>query len=322
MEGLMLPACCIRWCKNERWDREVEMRSREKRILAAYKGAKRLQIDDASKLVLFSDTHRGRGSGADEFARNQKLYHTALRHYYREGYTYIELGDGDELWQERHMWEITAEYDHIFGLLALLYREGRLHMLYGNHDKAKSDEKWVRQNLQTYYPRRETTPSPLFPGIAVEEAILLTHRETGGEILLLHGHQADFFNDRLWRLGRFLVRYLWQPLELVGFRNPFETGQNYKRRTIVEKILAGWGEKNRQTIVAGHTHRPVFPQKASGKYYNTGSSVHTRYITALELAAGAIALVKWEVAAREDGSLHIAKEMLSDARPLREVFFA
>ena len=303
------------------WGEEVEAKGRERRISAACRRAKRLPIDDNSKLVLFSDTHRGRGSGADDFAKNQKLYYTALRHYCREGYTYIELGDGDELWQERHMWEITAEYDHIFGLLSLLYREGRLHMLYGNHDKVKSNENWVRLNLQSYYQRREAAPSPLFPGIRVEEAILLAHRETGGEILLLHGHQADFFNDNLWRLGRFLVRYLWQPLELVGFRNPFDAGQNHKRQTIVERILAGWGEKNNRPVVAGHTHRPIFPQKASDRYYNTGSSVHTRYITALEITEGAMALVKWEIAAREDGSLHIAKEALSYARPLREIFF-
>ena len=275
-----------------------------KRISAAYRRAKRLMIDRESKLVLFSDTHRGRGSGADDFAKNQKLYHTALRHYVREGYTYIELGDGDELWQERCMWEIAAEYDHIFALLADLYRAGRLHMLYGNHDRVKRDENWARENL------------PMFPDIRVEEAMVLKHRETGGEMLLLHGHQADFFNYRLWRLGRFLVRYLWQPLELVGFRNPFEADQNWRRRTKVEKKLADWGRRERIPLVAGHTHRPMFPQKAGEKYYNTGSSVHTRYITAIELAGETITLVKWEVAAKEDGTLYITKEAIGAGRSL------
>jgi len=279
-----------------------------KRISAAYGRAKRFVLDADSKLVLFSDTHRGRGSGADDFAKNQKLYHVALRHYAREGYTYIELGDGDELWQERHMWEITAEYDHIFALLAALYREGRLHMLYGNHDRVKRDEDWTREHL------------PMFPDIRIEEAIVLEHRATGGEMLLLHGHQADFFNYRLWRLGRFLVRYIWQPLELVGFRNPFEADQNWRRRTKVEKKLASWSKREQIPLVAGHTHRPVFPQKVEEKYYNTGSSVHTRYITALELAEEVIALVKWEVAAKEDGTLYITKEVLNEGRPLRELF--
>ena len=291
----------------------------ERRISAAYERAKRLWIDDHSRLVLFSDTHRGRGSGADDFARNQKLYHTALRHYAREGYTYIELGDGDELWQERHMWEITAEYDHIFGLLAMLYREGRLHMLYGNHDSVKGDPDWVRENLETYSPRGDRGPVPLFPGITVEEAIVLRHKETDGEMLLLHGHQADFFNYRLWWLGRFLVRYIWQPMELVGLRNPFEADQNPKRRTRVEKLLTEWTSTRGIPLVAGHTHRPIFPQP-EGKYYNSGSSVHTRYITAIELANGAMTLVKWEIAAKEDGTLYITKDALSGSRAIGQVF--
>ena len=296
------------------------MTSGRRRISAAYGRAKRLVIDQNSKLILFSDTHRGRGSGADDFARNQKLYYTALRHYHREGYTYIELGDGDELWQERHMWEITAEYDHIFALLADLYRTGRFHMLYGNHDKVKRGTAWAEQNLQTYHPRGAQTPAPLFPGMRVEESIRLVHRETGGELLLLHGHQADFFNYTLWWLGRFLVRYLWQPLELLGLRNPFDAEQNPKRRTKVEQILSTWAANHKTPIVAGHTHRPLFPPEPDGSYYNTGSSVHTRYITGLELADETLTLIKWEVAAKEDGTLYIKKETLSPGRPIREIF--
>jgi len=297
----------------------VGNRFRKRRISAAYARAKRLKIDDTSKLLLVSDTHRGGGGGSDDFARNHTIYHAALRHYQRAGYTYIELGDGDELWQERRMSEITAEYDQIFTRLAMLYREGRLHMLYGNHDKVKSDEKWVKQNLWTHWPRDEVAPILLFPDIRVEEALVLEHRETGGEILLLHGHQADFFNDRFWWLARFLVRYIWRPLELVGFRNPFEAGQNSGRRTMIEKTLEEWGKQAKLPLIAGHTHRPVFPEAADGKYYNTGSSVHTRYITAIELADGALTLVKWEIAAKEDGTLYSKREALSKSRKLKEL---
>jgi len=286
----------------------------ERRISGAYSRAKRLNIDDTSKLVLMSDVHRGRGAGSDNFAKNQKLYYTALRHYDREGYTYIELGDGDELWQERHMWEITTEYDYIFTLLAKLYSEGRFHMLYGNHDMIKRSRPWTQANLHTYSPKPNGLQTPLFPDITVEESILLTHRPTDSKMLLLHGHQADFFNYRLWRLSRFLVRYIWQPLELVGFQNPFDNERNPQRRSRVEQILTRWGEKRNINIVAGHTHRPVFPQHARDRYSNGGSCVHTRYITALEIAEGALCLVKWEIAVKEDGTLYITKEPLSGTR--------
>ena len=283
-------------------------KGRDRRLNLAYSRAKRLVIDDKSKIVLFSDCHRGRGSNADDFAKNQKLYYTALAHYYRHGFTYIELGDGDELWEERHMRDIKGEYDHIFGLLAVLYQEGRFHMIYGNHDMVKRREKWVRENLWEYRPKNRDIPVPLFPNITVEEAILLVHAQTGEEMLLIHGHQADFFNCQLWWLGRFLVRYIWRPLELVGMKNPFNTPENPKRKNKVEKRLAHWGESSQIAVVAGHTHRPSFPRGAQAGYLNTGSCVHTRYITALEISEGEMALVKWEVAVREDGVLYITKE--------------
>ncbi|MCL2367947.1 MAG: metallophosphoesterase [Oscillospiraceae bacterium] len=295
-------------------------RASDKRISAAHSRAKTIEIDDASKIVLFSDLHRGTGTGADDFARNEKLYYAALCHYYREGYTYIELGDGDELWQERHMWEITAAHDHIFELLARFYRAGRLHMLYGNHDKVKRDPAWSGVNLRAYTPRAATNPVPLFPDIAVEEAIILEYQPTGGRMLLLHGHQADFFNYRLWWLGRFLTRYIWRPLELVGFRNPFDTEQNHKRKNLVEERLTHWGETQAMPIVAGHTHRPVFPAKCGERYLNTGSGVHTRYITALEFAEGVLAPIKWEVDVNEASMLCVVKEALAEPRRIASVF--
>jgi len=293
--------------------------ARKRRIFGAYSRALQLEIDENSRMVLFSDLHRGRGSGNDEFAKNQKLYDIALRHYFQEGYTYLELGDGDELWQERCMEAIKAEYGNLFGRLADFYREGRLHMLYGNHDNVKADPAWVKAHLQTYKRSHEREKRPLFPGIKVEESIVLNHRSTGQKLLLLHGHQADFFNDRLWRTGRFLVRHIWRPLELVGFRVPFDTSPNPKRQTKAERALIAWAQKQNIPIIAGHTHRPYFPKQASERYYNTGSAIHTRYITAIEIKAEQIALVKWEVDAKEDGALFIGRDILCGPRPMQEI---
>ena len=66
------------------------------RILPA---APEMPLDDHSKIILFSDTHRGDKSAADPFAPNEPLFLHALTHYYQQGFTYIELGDGDDLWQ-------------------------------------------------------------------------------------------------------------------------------------------------------------------------------------------------------------------------------
>ena len=74
-----------------------------KRLDQAFENAPILELSESSKLILISDCHRGRGTSNDNFLKNQNLYFAALRYYYREGFTYIELGDGDELWENRSL---------------------------------------------------------------------------------------------------------------------------------------------------------------------------------------------------------------------------
>ncbi|MEC8884572.1 MAG: serine/threonine protein phosphatase, partial [Bacteroidota bacterium] len=65
----------------------------------AFANAPVIPFSDESKFILFSDCHRGDNSGADDFANNRNIYFHALKQYYQNGFTYCELGDGDELWE-------------------------------------------------------------------------------------------------------------------------------------------------------------------------------------------------------------------------------
>jgi hypothetical protein len=56
-------------------------------------------FNDQSKFILFSDCHRSDNSFADDFASNRNVYFHAMTQYYNDGFTYFELGDGDELWK-------------------------------------------------------------------------------------------------------------------------------------------------------------------------------------------------------------------------------
>ena len=290
-----------------------------KRILSVYQRAKRMEIDAHSKIVLFSDLHRGSGGGGDGFAKNEELFYAALQHYLREGYTYIELGDGDELWKEGDMAGIVGEYEHIFRLLVSFHTKGRFIMLSGNHDFMKRDKNWVREHLEEYKPRHGEQVLPLFPEISVEEAILLHYLPADQEILLLHGHQGDFFNSHLIRFGRLCVRYLWQPLEFLGLRNPFDAGQNHRRQSKVERNLKRFSQQNTLPIIAGHTHRPKFPKEGETSYFNTGSGIHTRYITGFEITEGKIRQIRWELMVRVSGSLFVGREVLSESRALGDL---
>ena len=63
----------------------------------AFKNAKPVSINKSSKLIFFSDLHKGDNSYADDFKHNMKIYDHALKDYYKKEYTYIEIGDGIEL---------------------------------------------------------------------------------------------------------------------------------------------------------------------------------------------------------------------------------
>lgn len=289
------------------------------KISTAYANALNINIDNSSKIVLMSDCHRGDGNNSDSFANNQNLYFSAMKYYFEGGYTYIELGDGDELWKYRKFCQITEQNSHAFWLLNKFYTQKRLHLIYGNHDIVKRGQKWIKNNLYNYREERSNKLIPLFPNIKTNEAIVLNYNGEN-EIVLLHGHQADSFNSTLWKVSRFLVRYFWTPLESLGVNDPTRAAKNYKKKGKVERKLAFWAKKEKKMIVAGHTHRPMFPNVGEPLYFNDGSAVHPRCITAIEIDDGKITLVKWSVQIREDKTLYVSREILAGPSKLSEYF--
>ncbi|KJS89192.1 MAG: serine/threonine protein phosphatase, partial [Desulfosporosinus sp. BICA1-9] len=158
---------------------------------------------------------------------------------------------------------------------------------------------------------------PLFENIKVHEGLVLKHKLTNQKILLIHGHQVSFIDYEMWRLSRFLVRYLWRPLESFGVNDPTSTAKNYDKKDAVEKQLIEWVTREKHMLIAGHTHRPRFPQVGEPPYFNDGSSVHPRCITGIEITDGNITLVKWDVKTKIDGTLFIGREILVGPRKLK-----
>ena len=295
-----------------------------KRLSKVYLSSKAIPVDDTSKLVLMSDCHRGDGSWADNFARNQTLYAAALHYYYNNGYLYFELGDGDELWENKRLCDILRIHTDVFWILYRLYMEKRAFFIYGNHDMVKKSPRFVRSDLSECEDAGGRTWLRFFSEAEFRQGLVLKYRpsKTGPEhpILLLHGHQADFFNDQLWKCSRFLVRYLWKPLELIGVNDPTSTSKNHDRKEVVETLLTDWADKNRVLLVAGHTHRAVFPEAGKSLYFNDGSCVGPYGITSLEIEGGYITLVKWRMQTRPDGTLYVGKEIMAGPSRLAEYF--
>ena len=119
-------------------------------------------------------------------------------------------------------------------------------------------------------------------------------------------------NDFLWRVSRFLVRYVWKPLELLGFNNPIRPAKNYSLQGMTQRRLHRYVVKEQKPLIVGHTHRPHLPQKGELPFYNTGSCVHPRCITALEYCNGHFLLVKWCEMTRPDGGLYVGRCVLAE----------
>jgi len=293
--------------------------SSRKRFTNAYKNARRVAFNNTSKFIIFSDCHRGDNSFADEFANNRNSYFHALRHYYSQGFTYCELGDGDELWENLTFESIFEAHHDIFKLLRLFYAEGRLYRLLGNHDMVYRNRKYVERHLHSYFNKVTGTVDPLFPNIEFREGLVLVHQDTGQEIFMLHGHQADWMNYHGWKFNRFMVRILWRQLQIFGIGDPTSPAKNYKELIKVERRTKRWIiENNNRFTITGHTHRPRFPEPGEIPYFNDGSCVHPRSITGLEIENGAISLIKWHVAITEEGVLKVQRVLLEGPQRLAD----
>lgn len=264
-----------------------------------------------------SDCHRGVGNYGDNFLQNQNVFFAALSYYYERNFTYIELGDGDELWENRNLQLIIKVHSDAFWNMSRFFKQGRMMQLFGNHDMVKKNARYFQGQCDNYYCESQKCDCDLFKGMQVYEGIVLKDAATENEILLVHGHQGDLLNDRLWRVSRFLVRYLWRPLELIGMYQPVSIWENEKRWNKIEKKLEEWSRKENKILIAGHTHRPVFAKPGKTMYFNDGSCVHPRCITAIEIENGFIMLVKWSIMVKVGRILSVEREVLEGPVPLQ-----
>lgn len=282
----------------------------DQRLTRAYKKAKIEYFDDKSRYIFFSDCHRGDDSVSDEFARNQHVFIHALDYYYNNGYTYIEVGDGDELWEYADFKHIRLAHSDVFLELKKFSNKNRMILLYGNHNIYLKNKRFVKKNYYEYYDEYNQKNQTLLTGIEAYEALVLKHRETGQELFTVHGHQGDLMNDQLWMVSRFMLRYIWRYLHVVGFHNPASPAKNLYKRHKIEKAYKKWIRKHKRILICGHTHRPRFPKKRELPYFNTGCCIHSKGLTGIEILDGKILMVEWRVRADTDGILQIVRTVL------------
>jgi predicted phosphodiesterase len=214
-----------------------------------------------------SDMHRGDGTGSDDFAHNSLIYKCALDYYLREGFTYIELGDAEELWENKSFDQIYITHTSIYDKIGEFHdpdpKKTRYIKIWGNHDIQWKDNADILREI--------------FPGIRIYEAATLhSPSRSGKRILLWHGHQADpKCNGSGSAFSKFFVRgHTHRPV--------YENLSLTERRSIEIKTAA---------VSVGKKLKP------EPVYYNTGSCVHPRCITGIEITMQGnipkLKLVKW-----------------------------
>ncbi|HYC86527.1 MAG TPA: metallophosphoesterase [Chryseosolibacter sp.] len=283
------------------------------------------------KFIIFSDQHKGRKNGADDFALAEPVYIAALEHYNTRDFHLISLGDSEELW-ENTLLQVKKHNTASFAAESRFAVRGGFTKIFGNHDLDWEIDPLAAVYLKEIYG---------VPVVALEAVMLQTI--VGGQLLnffCTHGHQGDLQSDGNW-LSKFFVSKIWAPLQAYLRINPNTPAYDASLKTAHNTMMYEWSAHERNLVlITGHTHQPVFEslthierlqraQKAAlyehnkewaeaidleiawssrrhdvvredylrmrPTYFNTGCCCYDDGdITGIEIAEGVISLVKWE----------------------------
>jgi predicted phosphodiesterase len=278
---------------------------------------------NAGKYILFSDQHKGRKNGADDFMQAEANYLSALDYYNQQEFHLICLGDSEELW-ENTMVQVKKHNTLSFEAEKRFAHRNSFTKIFGNHDLDWEINPTAAKDLTELYGRE----------MAVLEGVILQTMidEKAFTIFCTHGHQGDLQSDGNL-FSKFFVSKIWAPLQAYLRINPNTPAYNATLKTEHNNIMYEWSSDQRNLLlITGHTHQPVFEsltrlermqrqdalkqsrnepfkktydlptpsleffQKIRPTYFNTGCCCYNDGdITGIEIAAGNMTLIKWEI---------------------------
>lgn len=301
-----------------------------------------LHMDSSSRVIIFSDHHKGARNGSDDFARAADNYQQALAYYNEKGYTYFNLGDAEELW-ENSILAVLKHNKTAFELEKRFVERSAMYKVIGNHDLFWGNDPFASLYLKKMYGQ----DIPIHTGLVIR-------MDLGGrtmDIFCTHGHQGDKQSDGN-AFSKWFVSWIWGPLQSYLRINTNRPSSNNELKTLHNTFMYNWSCKQKNLLlITGHTHQPVFrslthlerlylqKEEAEAKgdhatverinreipkrrqeygavqqqfrdlvprYFNTGCCCYEDgNMTGIEIADGKIRLVKWQ-----NGERNIAEETL------------
>ncbi|MBK7098282.1 MAG: metallophosphoesterase [Sphingobacteriales bacterium] len=214
-------------------------------------GKKGFVISHAEKkrIIIFSDQHKGRRNGADDFVNAERNYLESLNFYYKNHFYYINLGDGEELW-ENTLSQIKRYNIKVFSAEKKFHYRNSFAKIFGNHDLYWANDPLAGIELKKIYGKK----TQVYEGILINIPL----EEKGLQIFCTHGHQGDKRSDGNM-LTKFFISRIWAPLQAYLKINTNEPSNNNIKKTEHNQIMYEWAAEQTQTLlITGHTHQPVF----------------------------------------------------------------
>lgn len=287
-------------------DKEAVFRSLSKLYRSAQaKKQKRvlvMEVGPNDAFIIFSDQHKGNKDEADVFARAEANYIGALQHYHAQCFSFINLGDCEELWKYKPG-EVLQHAARSLEAESAFQHENKYFRTFGNHDLIWKNAWDVKSLLKSWFSM------PL----AVPEGLLLRMNIAGKafHLFLTHGHQGDKMSDNN-AFSTWIVAHIWTPLQRYLQINENTPSKDDKLRNHHNRLMYEWSNRHKNLIlITGHTHQPVFAsgcysthpgnyietaeeETLTPGYFNTGCCCFSDGdITGIEIENGFIRLVKW-----------------------------
>lgn len=201
------------------------------------------------KFIIFSDQHKGRRNGADDFTLCEPNYLAALDYYNTNGYHYIALGDCEELWE--NMWLMIKDHQRpSFEKEKQFIPRNAFVKIFGNHDLYWQNDPFASLQLKDVYGY----DVPVYEGVVLQTTV--NHQPL--QIFCTHGHQGDAVSDGNW-FSKFFVSNIWGPLQSFLNINPNTPAYDAHLKTLHNTIMYEWSAQQKELLlITGHTHQPVF----------------------------------------------------------------